>query len=262
MQASRLLVTFCVRQCVSLIALMHLSHQWYTRLISTRDYSLVMCIYEHQYWSYLYSCLLISGYARPSEPFIFIMITLKLARFIYASLLPVGSWPSTSYLYSWLLISYACFYLCKQASHLFLTFCVSYLLKTIHCLVMFIYASLPLALGLHSASHLYAYLWHGILLHRWEIFEGRSGWGANGLDVLNAPAVFDASISRAEPRWRIYCWSYCWIIEGAPRWGDYSLVIFNPRFCVCPQDRLRHACFNHHHDHTLITYVWLLMTTH
>lgn len=114
MQASRLLVTFCVRQCVSLIALIHLSYQWHTRLISTRDYSLVMFIYEHQYWSYLYSCLLISVYARPSEPFIFIIITLKLARFIYASLLPVGSWPSASYLYSWLLISYAC--LLMQAS--------------------------------------------------------------------------------------------------------------------------------------------------
>jgi hypothetical protein len=90
-----------------------------------------------------------------------------------------------------------------------------------------------------------------------EVAEVPTAWSF----LMRLRAVFDASISRAEPRWRVCCWSYCWIIEGAPRWGDYSLVIFNPRFCVCPQDRLRHACFTHHHDHTLITYVWLLMTT-
>jgi hypothetical protein len=55
---------------------------------------------------------------------------------------------------------------------------------------MLIYASLPLALGLRSTSHLYSYLWHGSLLHGEKFYKAeRSGDDASVLDVVNAPAV-------------------------------------------------------------------------
>ena len=167
------------------------------------------------------------------------MITHKLARFIYASLLPASSWhpqhssthayllirytylyklpaflwPSPSYLYSWLRISY--FYLCKLPTF---SYRYAYLCKSPTCSwPSFYVTSLLIPLARKSPPP----------LRNFKRLSEVATMPASWTLLMRLRSCFDASISRAERRWRVRYWSLVSAdLSRAPlRWLLFSYIL-------------------------------------